>query len=135
MKSRNLQNGLLTIGLIVVLIMAVGQAPRSENTKGDTMTFNKLTPEEERVIIRKGTEAPFTGKYYQHHESGTYTCRQCGAPLFNSTDKFDSGCGWPSFDDAIPGAVKRRLTPTVTAPKSPARTAAGISGMSSSAKG
>jgi peptide methionine sulfoxide reductase msrA/msrB len=109
MKSRNLQYGLLAIGLIVVLIIAVGRAPRSEDTKGDTMTFNKLTPEEERVIVRKGTETAFTGKYYQHHDSGTYTCRRCNAPLFKSTDKFESGCGWPSFDDAIPGAVKQQV--------------------------
>ncbi|MEW5796386.1 MAG: bifunctional methionine sulfoxide reductase B/A protein [Candidatus Zixiibacteriota bacterium] len=73
------------------------------------MTLNKLTPSEERVIVHKGTEAPFTGQYCNHHESGTYTCKQCGAALFNSTDKFDSGCGWPSFDDAIAGAVKQSV--------------------------
>ncbi len=73
------------------------------------MTFNKLTPEEERVIINKGTEAPFTGKYYTFNDSGTYTCKRCGASLYQSSDKFDAGCGWPSFDDEIPGAVKRTL--------------------------
>lgn len=67
----------------------------------------KLTPEEERVILHKGTERPFTGKYDKHFESGTYVCKQCGAPLYNSRDKFDAGCGWPAFDDEIPGAVKR----------------------------
>ncbi|WP_083694632.1 bifunctional methionine sulfoxide reductase B/A protein [Chlorobium sp. KB01] len=70
------------------------------------MSFNKLTPEEERVIVHKGTEAPFSGKYYQNREKGSYLCRRCDAPLFYSNHKFDSGCGWPSFDDAIAGAVK-----------------------------
>lgn len=71
------------------------------------MTFNKLTPEEERVILQKGTEAPFSGKYYKLDDEGTYTCRRCNAPLYRSQDKFDAQCGWPSFDDEIPGAVKR----------------------------
>jgi peptide methionine sulfoxide reductase msrA/msrB len=71
------------------------------------MDYNKLTPEEEKVIIHKGTEPPFSGKYYKYTEDGTYVCKRCGAPLFRSEDKFEAGCGWPSFDDEIPGAVKR----------------------------
>ena len=65
-----------------------------------------LTPEEEQVILHKGTEAPFSGEYDDFFEKGVYICRQCGAYLFNSNSKFHSGCGWPSFDDAVPGAVK-----------------------------
>ena len=71
------------------------------------MKYTKLTPEEERVIVHKGTEMPFTGKYYEFNEKGTYVCKRCGYPLFRSHDKFDSHCGWPSFDDEIQGAVKR----------------------------
>ncbi len=72
----------------------------------DMSDTNKLSPEEERVIVHKGTEAPFTGEYVNHHDEGTYTCKRCGAPLFPSTAKFDSRTGWPSFDEALPGAVK-----------------------------
>jgi len=68
---------------------------------------NPLTPEEQRVILRKGTERPFTGKYDKYNGKGVYTCKQCDAILFRSTDKFDAGCGWPSFDATVPGAVKQ----------------------------
>ena len=70
-------------------------------------SYNKLTPQEERVILRKGTDMPFTGEYESKTEPGIYICRQCNAPLYRSDDKFDAHCGWPSFDDEIPGSVKR----------------------------
>ena len=79
----------------------MGQSDMSENK------FNKLTPEEEYVIIRKGTERPFTGKYDNFYEKGTYHCKRCNALLYRSDDKFSSGCGWPSFDDEVEGAVTR----------------------------
>lgn len=67
---------------------------------------DKLTDEEYHVLRNKGTERPFTGKYNMHFEKGTYVCRGCGAELFDSSTKFDSGCGWPSFDKAIEGAIR-----------------------------
>jgi peptide methionine sulfoxide reductase msrA/msrB len=71
-----------------------------------TMEYKKLTPEEEQVIIKKGTERPFTGEFVNTKEDGSYTCKRCGAILFASDSKFDSHCGWPSFDETIKGAVK-----------------------------
>jgi methionine-R-sulfoxide reductase len=69
--------------------------------------FNNLTEEEERVIVYGGTEMPFSGEFYNHFKKGTYICRRCGKPLYRSSDKFESNCGWPSFDDEIVGAVKK----------------------------
>ncbi len=71
------------------------------------MKLNKLTKEEERVIVDKGTEAPFSGEYDKNFREGVYVCRRCEAPLYRSEDKFDAHCGWPSFDQEIKGAVKR----------------------------
>lgn len=71
--------------------------------------YRELTPEEEYVILRKGTERPFTGKFDDFYERGNYHCKQCDALLYHSVDKFKSGCGWPSFDDEVEGAVTRQL--------------------------
>lgn len=88
--------------IVLYLALLLCWAANAQNMK-------PLTPEERRVIVDKGTEAPFTGRYYMNKEAGTYRCRQCGAPLYRSQDKFDSGCGWPSFDDELPGAVERSV--------------------------
>lgn len=74
--------------------------------KETNMQYKQLTPQEERVILYKGTEYPFTGIYNDHKEDGIYKCKQCGTPLFDSKSKFNSRSGWPSFDDALPNAVK-----------------------------
>jgi peptide-methionine (R)-S-oxide reductase len=75
------------------------------------MAWNKLTPQEEHVIVRHGTERPFTGEYDDFYKQGTFICRRCNTPLFSSESKFDAGCGWPAFDDSYPGALRRLLDP------------------------
>ena len=73
--------------------------------------LNTLNELEKHIILNKGTEAPFTGEYNNFSSNGLYICRQCDAPLYRSDDKFQSSCGWPSFDDEIAGAVKRLPDP------------------------
>ena len=70
------------------------------------MKFKQLNTQEYHIIINKGTETPFSGEYNLHNKKGSYICKQCGTPLYHSSDKFESNCGWPSFDDAIEGAIK-----------------------------
>jgi methionine-R-sulfoxide reductase len=90
---------LLTIVILIFFVL---------NSNGqEKMKYKKLTSLEEQIIIYKGTERPYTGKYNEFNKQGIYTCKRCGTELYKSDDKFDSHCGWPSFDDEIPGAVKR----------------------------
>jgi len=93
------------LALAGVLVASARGGPAREDTN---MRNRKLTLEEVRVIEQRGTEAPFSGKYNEHSDKGVYSCKRCGVALFLSEQKFKSSCGWPSFDDEIPGAVERR---------------------------
>ena len=93
------------ITILIILSFIISGCAQTNSKK--TMEYKKLTPEEERVIVQKGTESPYTGKYEKFSEEGTYVCKRCGNPLYHSSDKFDAHCGWPAFDDEIAGGVKR----------------------------
>lgn len=94
---------------MAAVLLAAGLMQAAWAQKGvDMQAWQKLTPAEERVIVHKGTEAPFSGRYDKFNEAGVFVCRRCGAALYRSTDKFDAGCGWPSFDAEIPGALLRQ---------------------------
>lgn len=105
----------MTLGvLFLTCLTACAQKAEKKDVKHEeakkttkNMQWNELTKEEEDVIVRKGTEYPGTGKYLNNKEKGTYTCKRCDAALYRSESKFESQCGWPSFDDEIEGAVKR----------------------------
>lgn len=90
-----------------ILLCKSSEAQIQIQMKDKAENYNSLTKEEEYIIKHKGTERPWSGKYYKFYEEGIYICKQCNAPLYNSKDKFNSNCGWPSFDDEIKGAVTR----------------------------
>lgn len=96
-------NTLIKLSLVIIFFYYMNDELLSQGN----LPYNDLTESESYVINRKGTEAPFTGKYTSHREKGTYVCKQCGSALYYSDFKFQSDCGWPSFDDEIKGAVKR----------------------------
>jgi peptide methionine sulfoxide reductase msrA/msrB len=92
---------------ITVILLFMSEISYSQ----ENLKYNDLSKEETYIIDNKGTERPFTGKFYKHKEPGTYICRKCGSALYHSSDKFESDCGWPSFDDEIKGAVLRLPDP------------------------
>lgn len=92
--------------LIVISTNACAQE-KKDQISSSSSTYNKLTREEERVIVYKGTEAPYSGALLNNKQKGTYICKRCNAPLYRSETKFESECGWPSFDDEIKGAVMK----------------------------
>ena len=96
--------------MVFLAISFTACAQKQQNSSSQKLIpqsgWNQLTPAEARVIVDKGTEYPGTGKYLHNKKKGTYTCKRCNAPLYRSEAKFESECGWPSFDDEIRGAVK-----------------------------
>ncbi|MGV3630549.1 MAG: methionine-R-sulfoxide reductase [Bacteroidota bacterium] len=102
-----MKNYVINSLLCTVLALSSCQAQQETTTQPMKSKYNELTEQQKKVILEKGTDRPFTGDYYLKNDKGVYICRQCNNPLYSSGDKFEAHCGWPSFDDAIPGAVKQ----------------------------
>jgi len=96
------------VAIVCSLFITLFVLSCSKGLTMDNRTYNKLTATEERVILHKGTEFPFSGEYADFSEKGAYRCKRCQAKLYTSDDKFSSSCGWPAFDDEIQGAIKRQ---------------------------
>lgn len=105
-KRLNMKNYLIICSLFFGLTACSQEQQKTDSAKKETK-YNKLTPQEESVILYKNTDRAFTGDYYQKTDKGIYICKQCNNPLYKSDDKFESHCGWPSFDDEIEGSVIR----------------------------
>ncbi|MDX9810809.1 MAG: bifunctional methionine sulfoxide reductase B/A protein [Bacteroidales bacterium] len=95
----------MKLKVVTILILLISMSTTSKPQ--GSLPYNDLDKKSSEVIVNKGTEAPHTGKFDTHNEEGTYICARCGAALYHSSAKFDAGCGWPSFDDEIDGAVSR----------------------------
>ena len=98
---------IITLIFVAFAWTIYAQDKKKEEKVEHKTEYRKLTEFEEYVIVHKGTERTFTGEFNNHKEKGTYVCKRCGAELYKSSDKFNSNCGWPSFDDEIKGAVKK----------------------------
>jgi peptide methionine sulfoxide reductase msrA/msrB len=108
MRTNFSENYYLSLFVEFILLLNCQPMSYERYNRGNNMKrYHKLTTQEEAIIKDKATERPGTGQFYKHNEPGVYVCRQCDAPLYQSTDKFSSNCGWPSFDDEIANSVKR----------------------------